>query len=79
MDRIAEPVLREYFPIRVCRDVRWKDDGDEKRHRRRLIFCFHPHGIYTRSDCSPSCFEEAQDSTRYFRVSKQREEIVRDC
>jgi len=46
MDRIAEPVLREYFPIRVCRDVRWKDDGDEKRHRRRLIFCFHPHGIY---------------------------------
>ena len=49
MDRIAEPVLREYFPIRVCRDVRWKDDGDEKRHLRRLIFCFHPHGIYALS------------------------------
>ena len=47
MDRIVEPVLREYFPIRVCRDVRWLQNGDrEKRHRRRLIFGFHPHGIY---------------------------------
>jgi len=49
MDRIVEPVLRDYFPIRVCRDIRWKKNKNEHKipqQRRPVIFGFHPHGIY---------------------------------